>query len=56
MHENRNYQRELAECLVRAIGIDEALEFARSNHWDGVLDQIQSVEGRVIYEGEDVLH
>ncbi len=56
MQENRNYQRELAECLIKAVGLNGAMDFARTNHWEGVMTQIQCVEGRFIHEGDDVLH
>jgi len=52
---NRNYQREMAENLVKTCGIEGAREFATSNHWDGVIQEIEVVEGRFILEGDEIL-
>ena len=52
---NRNYQRELAESLVKTCGFDGARDFARSNHWDGVSHEIDVVEGRIVVEGDEIL-
>jgi len=40
MFENRDYQRELAQSLIEADGVEAATEFARANQWDGLLEQI----------------
>lgn len=37
---NHDYQRELAEKLVRSIGLEEAIQVARDNQWYGVLMEI----------------
>jgi hypothetical protein len=52
---NQNYQRELAENLVKTCGIDGARDFARSNHWNGVIHEIEIVEGRFVIEGDEIL-
>ena len=56
MHENRNYQRELADSLIKSDGLDAAVDLARTNHWEGVLQQIHGIAGRVIHEGDDTIH
>ncbi len=56
MHENRNYQRELADSLIKSVGLDAAVDLARTNHWEGVLQQIHGIAGRVIHEGDDTIH
>ncbi len=35
-----NYQRQLAESLINAVGAEEAVYFALQNNWDGVLAYI----------------
>jgi len=35
-----NYQQQLAESLIKSIGLKEALQFARTNRWEGVLRHI----------------
>jgi hypothetical protein len=37
MENETEYQRQIAESLIRSLGIDEAVYFALQNHWDGVL-------------------
>jgi hypothetical protein len=56
MQENRNYQRELAECLIKAVGVDNALDMARTNHWEGVVSQIQFAESRSVHNGDETVH
>ncbi len=36
---NRPFQRQMAECLLTA-GLDEAIEFAALNGWQGVLSEL----------------
>jgi len=52
---NRNYQRELAENLVKTCGVDGARDFARQNDWNSVAQEIEIVEGRFIVEGDEIL-
>lgn len=52
---NRSYQRELAENLVKTCGLDGARDFARQNQWDGVIQEIEVVEGRFVLEGDEIL-
>jgi len=56
MQENRNYQRELAECLIKAVGLDSAMDMALANHWEGVAHQIRFVESRTRYNSADTIH
>ncbi len=37
MENEMEYQRQIAESLIRSLGIDEAVYFALQNHWEGVL-------------------
>ena len=37
MENTTEYQRQIAESLIRSLGIDEAVYFALQNHWEGVL-------------------
>ena len=37
---NSDYQRQLAESLIDALGVDGAFECAAQNLWDGVLVHI----------------
>ena len=37
MENATEYQRQIAESLIRSLGIDEAVYFALQNHWEGVL-------------------
>ncbi len=36
---NRPFQRKMAECLLTA-GLDEAIEFAALNGWQGILSEL----------------
>ena len=36
---NKPFQRQMAECLLTA-GLDEAIEFAALNGWQGVLSEL----------------
>jgi hypothetical protein len=56
MQENRNYQRELAECLIKAVGVDNALDMAMANHWEGVLHQIQFASSRIKHNSAETIH
>ena len=56
MHENRNYQRELAECLIKAVGVDNAMDMARANHWEGVVHQIEFASSREKHNGDETIH
>ena len=38
-----NYQRVFAYCLVRSIGMEGALAWARDCRWEGVLAEIKSL-------------
>jgi len=55
LDENRNYQRQLAVNLVKTCGLEGARDFARSNHWNGVAQEIDVVEGNVVIEGDEIL-
>ncbi len=35
---NRDYQRELAESLIRCIGVERAVHACQASGWDGVLE------------------
>ena len=37
MENATEYQRQIAESLIRSLGIDEAAYFALHNHWEVVL-------------------
>ena len=37
METKSNYQRQLAQSLVRSVGVEEAVYFALQNQWMGVL-------------------
>ncbi len=37
MENTTEYQRQIAESLIRSLGIDEAVYLALQNHWEGVL-------------------
>lgn len=37
---NRDYQRVLAESLIRCMGIERAAHACRANGWEGVLEQV----------------
>jgi hypothetical protein len=56
MQENRNYQRELAECLIKAVGFENAMDMAQANHWEGVVHQIQFASSRLNHNGDDTVH
>jgi hypothetical protein len=56
MYENQEYQRQMAVSLVVTMGVNAAVEFARINHWEGVLDQIDRVAGLLVLEGDDTIH
>jgi hypothetical protein len=56
MQENRNYQRELAECLINAVGVDNAMDMALANHWDGVVHQIQFASSRIKHNRPETMH
>ncbi len=40
---NHEYQRDLAARLVAADGAEAALEFARENGWDGLVQRIEAL-------------
>ena len=40
---NTKYQRQLAESLIRSVGVKEAFYFALQNQWMGVLAHLPSV-------------
>lgn len=42
---NGDTQRQLAEKLVRTMGLEGAIQVARDNHWEGVLKEIPFVAG-----------
>ena len=55
MENATEYQRQIAESLIRTLGIDEAVYFALQNHWEGVLAHLpRSVPSR--YSRPRVLH
>lgn len=37
-----HYRRELARCLIKAVGIKGAVEFARRNQWEGIVAHIMA--------------
>ena len=37
METKSNYQRQLAQSLIRSVGVEEAVYFALQNQWMGVL-------------------
>ena len=37
---NHDYQRQLAESLVRCMGVEPAVHVCRANGWDGVLEKV----------------
>ena len=37
---NRDYQRELAESLIRCMGVEPAVHVCRANGWSGVLEKV----------------
>ncbi len=37
---NRDYQRELAESLIRCMGVEPAFHVCRANGWGGVLEKV----------------
>ncbi len=39
-HINRDHQRDLAASLVAAAGLEDALNTAYENGWDGVVEQL----------------
>ena len=43
MKRHRNPQREIARRLIRAVGINGALHYARQNQWEGIVTQILSL-------------
>ncbi len=38
---NENYHQELAQRLIDALGIAQAIETAKANHWDAVLALVE---------------
>ncbi len=42
METKTEYQRQLAESLIRSVGVEEAVYFALQNQWMGVLAQLPS--------------
>lgn len=40
MKRYRNPQREVARRLIKAVGINGALHYARQNQWEGIVTQI----------------
>ncbi len=42
METKTEYQRQLAESLIRSFGVEEAVYFALQNQWMGVLDHLPS--------------
>ena len=45
MERNHEYQRRLAQSLIRGFGVEAALDFALENRWDGVLAHIVADAG-----------
>ena len=46
MDNDSNQAAELARHLIQAMGTDEARDIARRNCWDGILEQIRSLENQ----------
>ncbi len=42
METENEYQRQLAESLIRSVGVEEAVYFALQNQWMGVMAHLQS--------------
>ena len=42
METENEYQRQLAESLIRSVGVEEAVYFALQNQWMGVLAHLPS--------------
>ena len=42
METKTEYQRQLAESLIRSVGVEEAVYFALQNQWMGVLAHLPS--------------
>jgi hypothetical protein len=56
MQDNRDYQREMAECLIKAVGFDNAMDMARANHWEGVVHHIEFASSREKFNSPQSIH
>ena len=48
MPSQQEYHRELAISLIKSVGIDDAIDCARENHWEGVLAQLLGRPGKTL--------
>jgi len=39
----REYHREMAVSLMKSVGLDDAIEQAQRNHWQGILAELLSL-------------
>ena len=44
---NRTYQQQLAENLIRSLGMDDAIDACFQNHWTGTLEIILKKDSSV---------
>ena len=43
MLSQREYHREMAVSLMKSVGLDDAIDQARRNHWQGILAELLSL-------------
>ncbi len=55
MPSQQEYHRELAISLIKSVGFDGAIDYARENQWEGVLAQLLRLPTAVLPEKPEPL-
>ena len=50
MQSQQEYHRELAISLIKSVGIDDAIDCALENQWEGVLSQLLRLPNEALLE------